>query len=179
MKLNIAVAMTALASALTASALPASQDTINTGPAPAVVADYDAIVVGGGPSGLAAASALARVRRRVLMIDSGEYRNQYTRRVHDVLGFDGKFVFMYQADSGGVGRMKRSLFFVPLLIACYRRYTVSEVIDAAILRGMGRLGCDSFFFQREICSPWNNNLRLVPTSAGEPVNKSWNILLSS
>lgn len=94
MKLNIAVAMTALASALTASALPASQDTINTGPAPAVVADYDAIVVGGGPSGLAAASALARVRRRVLMIDSGEYRNQYTRRVHDVLGFDGKFAFM-------------------------------------------------------------------------------------
>lgn len=94
MKLNVAVAMTALASALTASALPASQDTINTGPAPAVVADYDAIVVGGGPSGLAAASALARVRRRVLMIDSGEYRNQYTRRVHDVLGFDGKFAFM-------------------------------------------------------------------------------------
>lgn len=70
-------------------------------------------------------------------------------------------------------------FFVLLLIACYRRYTVSEVIDAAILRGMGRLGCDSFFFQREICSPWNNNLRLVPTSDGEPVNKSWNILLSS
>lgn len=151
MKLNIAVAMTALASALTASALPASQDTINNGPAPAVVADYDAIVVGGGPSGLAAASALARVRRRVLMIDSGEYRNQYTRRVHDVLGFDGKFVFMYQADSGGVGRMKLDeevIFFVyvPLLIACYRRYTVSEVIDAAILRGMGRLGCDSFIF---------------------------------
>lgn len=52
-------------------------------------AQYDAIIVGGGPAGLAALSALARVRRNVLLIDSGEYRNQPTRHMHDVLGFDG------------------------------------------------------------------------------------------
>jgi len=51
--------------------------------------DYDAIIVGGGPSGLAALSGLARVRRNVLLIDSGEYRNAPTRHAHDVLGFDG------------------------------------------------------------------------------------------
>ncbi|KLU86089.1 sulphydryl oxidase [Magnaporthiopsis poae ATCC 64411] len=50
---------------------------------------YDAVVIGGGPSGLAAASALGRVRRNTLLIDSAEYRNSYTRHMHDVLGFDG------------------------------------------------------------------------------------------
>ncbi|KAF7562915.1 hypothetical protein G7046_g1251 [Stylonectria norvegica] len=52
-------------------------------------AQYDAIIVGGGPAGLAALSGLARVRRNVLLIDSGEYRNAPTRHMHDVLGFDG------------------------------------------------------------------------------------------
>ncbi|PHH78483.1 hypothetical protein CDD82_3036 [Ophiocordyceps australis] len=54
-----------------------------------VATDYDAVIVGGGPSGLAALSALARVRRKALLIDSAEYRNQATRHMHDVLGFDG------------------------------------------------------------------------------------------
>ncbi|KAL7785263.1 hypothetical protein V8C37DRAFT_320778 [Trichoderma ceciliae] len=56
---------------------------------PAVLADYDAIIVGGGPAGLSAASGLARVRRNVLLVDSGDYRNAPTRHVHDVIGFDG------------------------------------------------------------------------------------------
>ncbi|KAI9901153.1 hypothetical protein N3K66_002970 [Trichothecium roseum] len=51
--------------------------------------EYDAIVIGGGPAGLSALSGLARVRRNVLLIDSGEYRNQPTRHMHDVIGFDG------------------------------------------------------------------------------------------
>ncbi|TWU79064.1 hypothetical protein ED733_008611 [Metarhizium rileyi] len=51
--------------------------------------DHDAIIVGGGPAGLAALSALARVRRNALLVDSGVYRNGPTRHMHDVLGFDG------------------------------------------------------------------------------------------
>ena len=56
---------------------------------PAVTADYDAIVVGGGPAGLSVTSGLARVDRNVLLVDSGEYRNDPTRHAHDILGFDG------------------------------------------------------------------------------------------
>lgn len=55
-----------------------------------VQTDYDAIIVGGGPAGLSALSGLARVRRKVLLIDSGKYRNAQTRHAHDVLGFDGR-----------------------------------------------------------------------------------------
>ncbi|EWZ45797.1 hypothetical protein FOZG_06013 [Fusarium oxysporum Fo47] len=51
--------------------------------------DYDAIVIGGGPAGLSALSGLARVRRHVLLIDSGEYRNGPTTHMHDVIGWDG------------------------------------------------------------------------------------------
>jgi heterodisulfide reductase subunit A-like polyferredoxin len=51
--------------------------------------DYDAIVVGGGPAGLSALSGLARVRRNVLLVDSGEYRNGPTTHMHDVIGWDG------------------------------------------------------------------------------------------
>lgn len=52
--------------------------------------DYDAIIIGGGPAGLSALSGLARVRRNVLLVDSGVYRNGATRHVHDVIGNDGK-----------------------------------------------------------------------------------------
>ncbi|KAI7762867.1 hypothetical protein LZL87_008308 [Fusarium oxysporum] len=61
--------------------------------------DYDAIVVGGGPAGLSALSGLARVRRNVLLIDSGEYRNGPTTHMHDVIGWDGvqPAYFRYEA----------------------------------------------------------------------------------
>ena len=48
----------------------------------------DAIVVGGGPAGLAAAMWLARYRRKVTLIDSGEYRNRWTEQAHGYLGLD-------------------------------------------------------------------------------------------
>lgn len=51
----------------------------------------DALIIGGGPSGLSAASGLARVRRTALLVDSGEYRNSKGRHMHDVIGLDGKY----------------------------------------------------------------------------------------
>jgi len=50
--------------------------------------ELDAVVVGGGPSGLAAASWLARYRRRVLVVDSGEHRSDRVEHSHGYLGRD-------------------------------------------------------------------------------------------
>lgn len=48
----------------------------------------DAVVVGGGPAGLAAALWLGRYRRRTVVLDSGEYRNASVVRAHGYLGLD-------------------------------------------------------------------------------------------
>lgn len=52
--------------------------------------DYDVIIVGGGPAGLSALSALCRVSRRAILFDTAEYRNNATRNMHDVIGNDGE-----------------------------------------------------------------------------------------
>jgi len=49
---------------------------------------YDAAVVGGGPAGLSAATWIARYRRRVVVLDSEEYRNRWVDRAHGYLGSD-------------------------------------------------------------------------------------------
>src|SRR6478609_2235069 len=51
--------------------------------------DYDVVVIGGGPAGLQATLTLARVHRRVLMLDSGSYRNDPARHMHNVVTHDG------------------------------------------------------------------------------------------
>lgn len=48
--------------------------------------EYDAVVVGGGPGGYAAAVWLARYRRKTLVIDSGEQRNRQVDQMHGYLG---------------------------------------------------------------------------------------------
>ena len=50
---------------------------------------YDVVVVGGGAAGLSGALALARSRRSVLVVDSGEPRNGPAAHMHNVLGRDG------------------------------------------------------------------------------------------
>jgi len=51
--------------------------------------DWDAIIVGGGPAGLSAALLLGRARRRVLLCDSGEHRNDRAVAMHGFLTRDG------------------------------------------------------------------------------------------
>jgi thioredoxin reductase len=50
---------------------------------------YDVVVVGGGAAGLAGAVALARSRRRVLVIDAGSPRNAPAHGVHNYLAREG------------------------------------------------------------------------------------------
>lgn len=50
---------------------------------------YDAIIVGGGPAGLAAAQALGRSLRSTLVLDAGEPRNAPAAHMHNFVSRDG------------------------------------------------------------------------------------------
>lgn len=50
---------------------------------------YDVVVIGGGPAGLQAALTLGRMHRRVLLLDSGEYRNAPAEHMHNFVTRDG------------------------------------------------------------------------------------------
>lgn len=49
---------------------------------------YDALIVGGGPAGLAAATTIVRHMQTALVLDSGVYRNARAEHMHNVPGFD-------------------------------------------------------------------------------------------
>ena len=49
--------------------------------------DIDALIIGGGPAGLTAAIYLARYRRRVVVVDSGESRAALIPATHNYPGF--------------------------------------------------------------------------------------------
>lgn len=68
---------------------------------------YDVVVVGGGPAGLAGATALARARRRVLVVDAGAPRNAAAEQVHNYLGREGtppaELLAIGRAEAAGYG----------------------------------------------------------------------------
>ena len=51
---------------------------------------FDVIVVGGSFAGISAALQLARARRRVLVLDSGQPRNRFAEFSHGLFGHDGQ-----------------------------------------------------------------------------------------
>ncbi|MBC9225620.1 FAD-binding protein [Aeromicrobium sp. 636] len=51
---------------------------------------FDALVIGGGPAGLQAALTLGRMRRSVVLIDSGRYRNGAVEYAHNFVTHDGR-----------------------------------------------------------------------------------------
>jgi thioredoxin reductase len=51
---------------------------------------FDVIIIGGSFAGLSAALTLARARRNVLVVDSGEPRNRYSSHSHGVFALDGQ-----------------------------------------------------------------------------------------
>jgi len=50
---------------------------------------YDVLIIGGGPSGLSAALALGRARKRVLLCDAGPRRNAAAAHMHNFVTRDG------------------------------------------------------------------------------------------
>ncbi|GES62225.1 thioredoxin reductase GliT [Aspergillus terreus] len=49
---------------------------------------FDVLIIGAGPSGLSAATGLARQLHTAVVFDSGVYRNAKTQHMHNVLGWD-------------------------------------------------------------------------------------------
>ncbi|KAJ4302530.1 hypothetical protein N0V88_002679 [Collariella sp. IMI 366227] len=58
---------------------------------------FDAVIIGGGPAGLSAALALARVCRTSVVFDSGEYRNHGVEEMHTYLSRDGTNLERFRA----------------------------------------------------------------------------------
>jgi len=52
--------------------------------------DVDVLVIGGGPAGLAAATTLMRQLHTVIVFDSGTYRSDGQKHMHNMATWDGR-----------------------------------------------------------------------------------------
>ncbi|WPO43304.1 NAD(P)/FAD-dependent oxidoreductase [Tardiphaga sp. 42S5] len=82
---------------------------------------FDAIVIGGSYAGLSAALQLARARRKVLVMDSGQRRNRFAEHSHGFLGQDGR-------PPGAIAADARTQLM---------KYPTVEWVDAAATDGKG------------------------------------------
>ncbi len=84
---------------------------------------YDAVVVGGAFAGLAAATYLARARRRVCVIDAGQPRNRFAHASHGFLGSDGSNPLTLLA------KAREQVTAYPTVIAIEAEATAARVVD--------------------------------------------------
>jgi thioredoxin reductase len=94
---------------------------------------YDATVVGGGPAGLSAAMWLTRYRRKVLVLDSGEYRNASVEQMHGYLGCDPVVPAEFRE------RAKAELFRYGLELTEARATEVRRADDRFMVKAGGRV----------------------------------------
>jgi thioredoxin reductase len=111
---------------------------------------FDAIVVGGSYAGLAAALQLARARRRVLIIDSGQRRNRFVGAAHGFLGFDG-------VNPGEIQARGR---------ADLAKYPTVEFRDAAVTEISGAQGA----FRPGLQERWGKSVFVCPYCDGYELN---------
>lgn len=85
---------------------------------------YETIVIGGGPAGLQAALTLGRMHRRVLMIDSSDYRNGTVAHAQNLITHDGRA----PGDLRALARADLAAYDTVEI----RQATVREVAQAAV-----------------------------------------------
>lgn len=51
---------------------------------------YDIMVIGGGPAGLSAVASIVRQHHKTVIFDSGKYRNEKSKYLHTLSGWDHK-----------------------------------------------------------------------------------------
>jgi thioredoxin reductase len=91
---------------------------------------HDAIVVGGGFAGLAAAIYLARARRRVRVLDTGRPRNRFAEESHGFLGQDGSDPLKILAAA------REQLLAYPTVKLIEAEATTARVLDNAFAVGL-------------------------------------------